>query len=111
MVWYAIGNPQNSNPYNYVLNNPLVLADPGRREPNKAQAGTDQQAVAIIQQIEYIRCWYFASAKHDFPALLPLRQQDLVSNLTSGSGIDAKSSIEGGEIEFSRYLTQALVLQ
>jgi RHS repeat-associated protein len=47
-----IGNPQNWNRYSYVLNNPLGLTDPDGREPNKAQAGTVQQIVAIIKQIE-----------------------------------------------------------
>jgi hypothetical protein len=47
-----LGNPQNWNKYPYVLNNPLALTDPDGREPNKAQAGTIQQVVAIIQQIE-----------------------------------------------------------
>ena len=35
-----------------MLNNPLALNDPDGREPNKAQAGTIQQVVAVIQRIE-----------------------------------------------------------
>ncbi len=47
-----LSNPQNQNKYSYVLNNPLDLTDPDGREPNKSQAGTIQNVVAIIQQIE-----------------------------------------------------------
>lgn len=47
-----IGTPQNWNRYIYVRNNPLALTDLDGREPNKAQAGTAQQIVAVIQQIE-----------------------------------------------------------
>ncbi|MBK8317012.1 MAG: hypothetical protein IPL01_24580 [Acidobacteria bacterium] len=45
-------NPQNWNRYTYVLNHPLALVDLDGREPNKLQAGTAQQIVAVIQQIE-----------------------------------------------------------
>jgi RHS repeat-associated protein len=47
-----VGTPQNWNRYVYVRNNPLALTDLDGREPNKAQAGTTQQIVAVIQQIE-----------------------------------------------------------
>jgi RHS repeat-associated protein len=47
-----LGNPQNWNHYSYVLNNPMVVTDPNGREPNKEQAGTAQQIIAIIQQTE-----------------------------------------------------------
>jgi RHS repeat-associated protein len=47
-----LGNPQNWNRYAYVLNSPLVLIDQDGREPNKAQAGTAADVVAIIRKIE-----------------------------------------------------------
>jgi RHS repeat-associated protein len=47
-----LGNPQNWNLYAYVLNSPLVLIDQDGREPNKAQAGTAADIVAIIRKIE-----------------------------------------------------------
>jgi RHS repeat-associated protein len=47
-----LGNPQNWNHYSYVLNNPMIVTDPDGREPNKEQAGTAQQIIAIIQQTE-----------------------------------------------------------
>lgn len=47
-----LGNPQNWNRYAYVLNSPLVLLDQNGREPNKAQAGTAADVVAVILKIE-----------------------------------------------------------
>lgn len=47
-----LANPQNWNRYSYVLNNPLILSDPDGREPNKSQAGTAAQIVAIIKATE-----------------------------------------------------------
>lgn len=47
-----VGNPQNWNHYSYVLNNPLLLTDPDGREPNKSQAVTIQQIVAIVEQTQ-----------------------------------------------------------
>jgi RHS repeat-associated protein len=47
-----LGNPQNWNRYAYVLNSPLVLLDQDGREPNKAQAGTVADVVAVILKIE-----------------------------------------------------------
>lgn len=38
--------------FSYVLNNPLLLTDPDGREPNKSQAATIQQIVAIVEQTE-----------------------------------------------------------
>jgi RHS repeat-associated protein len=47
-----IGDAQNWNRYSYVLNNPVSLTDPDGREPNKTQAATVQQIVAIVEQTE-----------------------------------------------------------
>jgi RHS repeat-associated protein len=47
-----ISDPQNWNRYSYVLNNPVSLTDPDGREPNKTQAATVQQIVAIVEQTE-----------------------------------------------------------
>lgn len=47
-----LADPQNWNHYSYVLNNPVRTTDPDGRQPNKSQAGTVQQVIAIVYSIQ-----------------------------------------------------------